>query len=60
LTTAVFKANYAAQFTFTKGSTTRTFMAINDSTAGFSTTADALVEITGLTGIFDLANFTTV
>lgn len=60
LTTAIFKANYAAQFTFTSGSTTRAFMAINNSTAGFSATADALVEITGLTGTFGLANFTTV
>ncbi len=60
LTTAVFKANYAAQFTFTSGSTTRTFIAINNSTAGFSVTADAIVEITGFTGTINLTNFTTV
>ena len=60
LTTTAFKANYAAQFTFTSGSTTRTFMSINNGTAGFSATADAIVEITGLTGTIGLGNFTII
>jgi Ca2+-binding RTX toxin-like protein len=60
LTTTAFKANSAAQFTFTSGSTTRTFIAINNNTAGFSATADAIIELTGLTGTIGLANFTTV
>jgi Ca2+-binding RTX toxin-like protein len=60
LTTTAFKANYAAQFTFTSGSTTRTFIAINNSTAGFSATADAIVELTGLTGTIGLGNFTII
>jgi hypothetical protein len=60
LTTAIFKANDAAQFTFTNGSMTRTFMAINNISAGFSATADAIVEITGLTGTIGLTNFTTI
>lgn len=60
LTTTAFKANYAAQFTFASGSTIRTFIAINNNTAGFSATADAIVEITGLTGTIGLSNFTTV
>ena len=60
LTTTAFKANYAAQFTFTSGSTTRTFMSINNGSAGFSATVDAIVEITGLTGTIVLGNFTTV
>jgi Ca2+-binding RTX toxin-like protein len=60
LTTTAFKANYAAQFTFGSGSTTRTFIAINNSTAGFSATADAIVELTGLTGTIGLGNFTII
>ncbi|QSV74436.1 MAG: hypothetical protein HEQ20_21825 [Aphanizomenon flos-aquae KM1D3_PB] len=55
LTTASFTANAAAQFTF--GS--RTFVAINDATAGFTVTTDAIVEVTGLTGTLGLNNFTT-
>jgi hypothetical protein len=55
LTTAVFTANSAAQFTF--GS--RSFVAINDATAGFSATTDAIIEVTGLTGTLTVNNFTT-
>ena len=56
LTTANFGANSAAGFTF--GS--RTFVAINDATAGFNETTDAIIEITGLTGTLGLTNFVTV
>ncbi|MDD1469464.1 hypothetical protein MEO43_30470 [Dolichospermum sp. ST_sed5] len=56
LTTVNFGANAAAQFTF--GS--RTFVGINDATAGFSATTDAIIEVTGLTGTLSLTNFTTV
>ena len=55
LTNTAFTANSAAQFSF--GS--RTFVAINDATAGFSATADAIIEVTGLTGTLGLNNFTT-
>jgi len=55
LTTTNFAANFAAQFTF--GS--RTFVAINNGTAGFSATADAIIEVTGLTGTLGVSNFTT-
>ncbi|AFZ24601.1 Ca2+-binding protein, RTX toxin [Cylindrospermum stagnale PCC 7417] len=55
LTNANFGSNFAAQFTF--GS--RTFVAINDATAGFNATADAVIEVTGLTGALGLNNFTT-
>ena len=51
LTTAVFGANQAATFAFRAGTATRTFLALNDSTAGFSSTSDALIEITGYTGL---------
>jgi Ca2+-binding RTX toxin-like protein len=50
-----FAANSAAQFSF--GS--RTFVAINDTTAGFGATTDAIIEVTGLTGTLGLNNFTT-
>ena len=55
LTTATFTANSAAQFTFG----TRSFVAINDGTAGFSATTDAIIEVTGLTGTLGNSNFTT-
>ncbi|MGB3421720.1 MAG: calcium-binding protein, partial [Dolichospermum sp.] len=55
LTTAAFTANSAAQFTFG----TRSFVALNDPTAGFSATTDAIVEVTGLTGTLTINNFTT-
>ena len=47
-------ANSAARFTFGA----RTFVAINDATAGFSATTDAIIEVTGLTGTLGLNNFT--
>ncbi|HIK06710.1 MAG TPA: calcium-binding protein [Trichormus sp. M33_DOE_039] len=55
LTTANFAAQFAAQFTFGN----RTFVAINDATAGFSATTDAIIEVTGLTGTLGINNFTT-
>jgi Ca2+-binding RTX toxin-like protein len=55
LTTTNFAANFAAQFTF--GS--RTFVAINNATAGFSATTDSIIEVTGLTGTLGINNFTT-
>ncbi|MFN6028987.1 MAG: bluetail domain-containing putative surface protein, partial [Dolichospermum sp.] len=55
LTDTAFRANSAAQFTFG----TRTFVAINDATAGFSATTDAIIEVTGLTGTLGISNFTT-
>ena len=59
LTNTVFTANSAAQFTFGTGISTRSFVAINDATAGFSATTDAIIEVTGLTGTLGLNNFTT-
>ena len=59
LTTTNFAANYAAQFTFTSGTTTRTFVAINDAIAGFNASTDSIVEVTGLTGTLVLGNFVT-
>ena len=55
LTNTTFTANSAAQFSF--GS--RTFVAINDATAGFDSAKDAIIEVTGLTGTLGLNNFTT-
>jgi Ca2+-binding RTX toxin-like protein len=59
LTTTNFAANYAAQFTFTSGTTTRTFVAINDAIAGFNVSTDSIVEVTGLTGTLGIGNFVT-
>jgi hypothetical protein len=55
LTNTTFTANSAAQFSF--GS--RTFVAINDATAGFNANTDAIIEVTGLTGTLGINNFTT-
>jgi Ca2+-binding RTX toxin-like protein len=50
LTTSAFVANGAATFAFGIGAGVRTFLALNDGTAGFSGTTDAVIEITGFTG----------
>jgi Ca2+-binding RTX toxin-like protein len=50
LTTSTFVANGAATFTLGTGTGRRTFLALNDGTAGFSSTTDAVIEITGFTG----------
>jgi hypothetical protein len=42
-----------ARFTFG----TRSFVAINDTTAGFNQANDVIIEITGLTGTLGLGNF---
>ena len=50
LTTTKFAASGAATFTFGSGATARTFLALNDATAGFSATTDGILEITGYSG----------
>ena len=50
LTTTKFVASGAATFTFGSGATARTFLALNDATAGFSATTDGILEITGYSG----------
>ena len=59
LNNTTFKANSAAQFSFGSPFGSRTFVAINDATAGFSATTDAIIEVTGLTGTLGISNFTT-
>ncbi|WP_013321018.1 putative Ig domain-containing protein [Gloeothece verrucosa] len=49
-----FLANRAATFTIGQAQATRTFVALNNNTAGFIASADAVIEITGYTG--DLTN----
>ncbi|MDB9454896.1 bluetail domain-containing putative surface protein [Dolichospermum circinale] len=56
LTTNNFGADAAALFTI--GS--KSYVAINDSTAGFSATNDAIVEITGYKGTLSTSSFVTV
>jgi serralysin len=51
LTSTTFLANRAATFSYADPSgVSRSFIAINDATAGFSASTDAIVEITGYTG----------
>ncbi|MEA5411194.1 bluetail domain-containing putative surface protein, partial [Synechococcus sp. BA-120 BA3] len=53
LTPASFAANGGATFTLAaggSGSGSRTFLALNDGTAGFQASSDAIVEITGYSG----------
>jgi Ca2+-binding RTX toxin-like protein len=56
LLAADFASNKAATFTFVDAGVTRTFLAINDATAGFVAGDDAIIEITGFSGsLADLA-----
>jgi hypothetical protein len=50
LTAADFLADSAATFNFGSGASEQTFLALNDSVAGFSAATDSIVEITGYTG----------
>jgi Ca2+-binding RTX toxin-like protein len=56
LTAAAFKSNFAAQFSFGQ----KTFVAINNATAGFNAANDAIIEVTGLTGTLNVNNFVIV
>ena len=51
LKSASFGANAAATFTHGSGLGIRTFIALNDSTAGFNATKDGIIEITGYVGL---------
>jgi Ca2+-binding RTX toxin-like protein len=53
LTTTSFTANGASAFTFGAGSGLRTFLALNDANAGFQTSTDNIIEITGYTGVLN-------
>ena len=56
LTTTTFVASGAATFTLGSGASQRTFLALNDKTAGYSSSTDAILEITGYSGaLTDLA-----
>ena len=52
LTTTNFLANFAATITMGSGVTSRTFVVINNTVAGYSAVDDALVEVTGFSGSF--------
>jgi serralysin len=58
LTNVTFKANQAATFTLGSGASTRTFVALNDRQAGFNSSSDSIIEITGFTG--DLNNLSII
>jgi len=50
LTNSTLGANGAAIFTLGTPANTRTFLALNDLNAGFSSSSDAIIEITGYSG----------
>ncbi|MDF5724324.1 MAG: bluetail domain-containing putative surface protein [Rhizonema sp. PD37] len=50
LTPTNFVVNGASTFKFRDGQLDRTFLALNDSKAGFSASTDSIIEITGFTG----------
>lgn len=50
LTSKNFAKNGSCSFTFGNGSELRTFLAINDSRAGFNASSDSVIEITGYAG----------
>jgi Ca2+-binding RTX toxin-like protein len=50
LTPTNFVVNGASTFRFRDGLLDRTFLALNDSRAGFSASTDSIIEITGFTG----------
>ena len=50
LTTTNFLASGASTFTFGSGAGLRTFIALNDTIAGYDSTTDGIIEITGYTG----------
>ena len=58
LTTTTFLANRAATFSWQDGGTLRTFVALNNGTAGYQSASDAIIDITGYTGA--LANLAIV
>lgn len=59
LTTTNFLANFAATITMGSGVTSRTFVVINNASAGYSAVGDALVEVTGFSGTFNTSQFVT-
>ncbi|MDB9540842.1 bluetail domain-containing putative surface protein, partial [Anabaenopsis arnoldii] len=63
LTSTNFQANAAAWFSLfsfsQKHMTSRSFVAINDGIAGFDANKDAIIEVTGSTGLLGIGNFTT-
>jgi hypothetical protein len=50
LPTTNFTAGTAAAFSLGSGATTRTFLVLNDSVAGYQAATDGLIEITGFSG----------
>lgn len=58
LSSSALAANQAATFTFGIDSGLRTFLALNDGTAGFSSSTDSVIEITGYSG--SLANLSVI
>jgi hypothetical protein len=50
LNNQTFGADRAATFTLGSGSSSRTFLALNDNQSGFQANFDSIIEITGYSG----------
>ena len=50
LTSSTFFANGAATFTSGSGTSTRTYLALSDPIAGFQSSTDSVIDLTGYTG----------
>ncbi|MFN9546571.1 MAG: bluetail domain-containing putative surface protein [Cyanobacteriota bacterium] len=59
LTVRSFLPHYAASFQVGSGTALRTYIAINNDSAGFNTLTDALIDVTGLSGTIDASHFVT-
>lgn len=59
LTTTAFLPHYAASFQVGSGAAMRTYIAINNGSAGFSFLTDTLINVTGLSGTIDASHFVT-
>lgn len=59
LTTTSFLPHSAASFQVGSGAALRTYIAINNGSAGFNVLTDALINVTGLSGTIDASHFVT-
>ena len=60
LTTTAFLPHYAASFQVGSGASMRTYIAINNGSAGFNFLTDTLINVTGLSGTIDAAKYPNV
>jgi Ca2+-binding RTX toxin-like protein len=59
LTSTTFRPRYAASFQVGSGAAMRTYVAINNGSAGFNALTDTLIDVTGVKGTIDASHFVT-